>query len=303
MTMLRAGFADLMAPGLFDVIALAYKQYPDEYSKIFKVKTSNRKYETATTIENIGAASEKTEGASVGYSDLTQGYDTTFTHKTFAVGARVTREAYDDDLYSVFRDKLGQYLARSMKQRWEILGANVLNNGFTASYSGGGISGTDAKALFASDHPWASGGTWSNLLSPAADLTPTSLQTLLTQVETATEANSVNIALIPKTLIVPPALRWDASVILESQLKSGGANNDKNPLLDLNLSYMVNHYLTDTDAWFIQCDYHGLVFFDRQRPKLEADDDFDSGDAKVKMTGRASAGYDDPMGMFGSAGA
>ena len=274
MTMLRAGFADLMATGLFDVIALAYKQYPDEYSKIFNVKTSNRQYEKATTIEGVGAATEKNEGAPVSYSDLTQGYDTTFTHKTFAIGARISREAYDDDLYSVFKSKLGTALARSIKQRWEVLAANVLNNGFTASYAGGGLSGTDGVALFATNHPWASGGTWSNRAATDADLTPTSLETMLTLAETATESNSINIALIPKTLIIAPANRWNASVILESQLKSGTANNDKNPLLDLDLKYVVNHYLTDTDAWFVQCDYHGLILFERLRPKMEADDDF-----------------------------
>jgi len=296
-TMLSSGFADLMAPGLFDVISTNYKQYPDEYSKILNVKTSKKQYEKSTTIENVAAAPEKSKGEAVNFAVLTQGYDTTSTHKTYAQGCRVEREAYDDDLYSIFRDKLGQYLARSMKQRAETIGANVFNNAFSTSYLGG-----DGHELLDTNHPFASGSTYQNEPTAAVDLSQTSLEDMFTLLESATEANSMNIQLIPKMLLVPPALRWTASVLLESQLKSGTANNDKNPFLDLDVNYMVDHYLSDSDAWFVLSDAHSLIFWERQRPKLEADDDFDTGDAKVKITARYSTQWESPLGVVGSPG-
>lgn len=296
-TMLSSGFADLMAPGLFDVISTNYKQYPDEYSKIVNVKSSKKQYEKSTTIENVAAAPEKSKGEAVNFAVLTQGYDTTATHKTYAQGCRVEREAYDDDLYTVFRDKLGQYLARSMKQRAEVIAANIFNNGFSTSYLGG-----DGHELFDTDHPFASGGTYQNELTTAADLSQTSMEDMLTLLETAKEANSMNVMFIPKMLLVAPADRWTASVLLESQLKAGVANNDKNPFLDLDLSYMVDHYLTDTDAFFVLSDAHSLIFWERQRPKMEADDDFDTGDAKVKITARYSTMWECPLGVVGTPG-
>jgi len=301
MVMNRSGFADLMAPGLYDVISLAYKQYPDEYTKIFNVKTSNRKYEQNSKIEGIGAAGEKTEGNSISYSDLTQGYDNTFTHKTYAIGARVTREAYDDDLYSQLKGKLGTYIARAIKQRWEIQAANVLNNGFTASYTGTGQTGTDTKALFATDHPFASGGTYANKPGTDVDLSHTALEAMITLADKAQEAGSLPVVFIPKRIVVTPDQRWLAETILKSPLKSGTANNDVNTMSNI-VTYEMNHYLTDSDAWFLQTDYNPLVFFERQKPTMETMDDFDTKDAKITIVGRCSAGYEDPMGIFASSG-
>jgi hypothetical protein len=297
--MLSGGFADLMAPGLFDVIKDKYKLWPEEYSKIFNVKKSTRQYEQSQVVEGIAAAPQKNEGASVNFANLTQGYKATATHKTYAQGARVTREAYDDDLYSVFKEKLGTYLARSVRQRMEVLAANVFNNGFTA----GATAGPDGVALFSTVHPFRSGGTYSNALAVAADLSSTSMEDMLTLLEGTQEANSINIQLIPKTLLVAPAGRWTASVLLESALKPGVANNDKNALLDLDLSFMVDHFLTDSDAWFVLSDSHSLIFWERQAPKLEADDDFDTGDAKVKLTSRASTMWEIATGVVGTPGA
>jgi hypothetical protein len=301
MVMNRSGFADLMTPGLADVISMAYKTYQDEYSKIFNVKTSGKKYEQNTAIEGIGAAGEKTEGNSISYSDLTQGYDRTWTHKTFAIGSRITREAYDDDLYSQFKGKLGQYIARSIKQRWEIQAANVLNNGFTASYTTGGQTGGDAKALFATDHPFASGGTYANRPSTDVDLSHTSLEAMITLCDIAQEAGSIPIQFIPKRIVINPRDRWLAETLLKSPLKSGTANNDVNTLSNI-VTYEMNHYLSDADAWFLQTDYNPLVFWERQKPTLETMDDFDTKDAKITIVGRCSAGFEDPMGVFGTSG-
>lgn len=293
--MTRDGFAELMLPGLRDVVADKFKQYPDEYSKYVVSKNSDRRYEYGLVIEGFGAAPEKNEGAAVQFDDLTQGYKTTFTNASYARGARVTHEAWTDDLYKVFKTKLGTFLARSMKQRREILCADILNNGFTTP-------GADGKPLFATDHPYKSGGTYANTLATQADLSAASLQDLITVLETTKDAGDITVQLIAKLLIVPPANRWAASTILRSQKDPDSANNAINPLYDMNIKYMVNHYLTDPDSWFVECDEHGLIYFDREKVKLSADDDFDTGDAKVKITMRCCAGYDDPRGIAGCSG-
>ena len=294
---LRGAFSDILAPGLAEVIALAYKKYPEEYSKIFTVETSKRQYEKTTTIEGMGPAVVKLEGAPVSYADLTQGYDKTYTHITYGLGFRVSKEMYDDDLYGVMK-KAAEYLGRSVKLKIETSAANVFNNGFDSSFTGG-----DGKELFATDHPFASGGTGRNELSTPADLTTASIEQALSDIEGTTDSTGMPIALIAKTLLVAPANRWAADVILGSQLKSGTANNDKNPLLDLNLSYMVNHYLSDADAWFLLCDQNELKFYNRESPLFENEDDFDTKDGKFSVTTRFSTGWADWPGVFGTPGA
>ena len=291
--MLKSGFANEMIPGLYDVISDKFKLLPDVYSKIFTVRDSKRSYEEGQLIEGFGAASEKNESAAVEYVDLTQGYKTTFTNLTYARGTRVSRECYDDDLYSVFKDKLGTYLARSMKQRREVVAANVFNNGFATT-------GADGKVLFATDHPYVSGGTYSNRLATGADLSATSLQDLITVMETTLDPGSVNIQLIAKQLIVAPANRFNAKIILNSAQDPDSANNAINPLKDEGISLQVWHYLTDAGIWILKADQHAAYYFNRQAPKLEADDDFDTGDAKIKITMRGVAGYDDPRGLAAS---
>lgn len=297
MTALRPNFSDILAPGLAEVVALSYRQYPDEYTKIFNVENSTRQYEKTTTIEGLGIATVKDEQTGVTYGDLTQGYDKTYTHTTYGIGFKVSQEMYDDDLYGVMK-KAAQYLGRSMKLRIETSAANVFNNGFNSSYTGG-----DGKELFATDHPFASGGTGRNELSTPADLSQASIEQMLTDIESTTDSTGAPIALIARKLLVAPANRWTASVILESQLKSGTANNDKNPLLDLDLTYIVNHYLSDPDAYFMLCDQNELKFYMRQKPKFENGDDFDTGDAKYKVTSRYSTGWADWPGVFGTPGA
>jgi len=297
MTAIRGNFSDILAPGLAEVVALSYRQHPDEYTKIFTPEGSTRQYEKTTTIEGIGIAQVKDEQVGVSYGDLTQGYDKTFTHVTYGIGFRISEEMYDDDLYGVMK-KAAQYLGRSMKLRIETSAANVFNNGFNSSYTGG-----DAKELFATDHPFASGGTGRNELSTAADLSQASLEQAMTDIESTTDSTGAPIALVAKKLLVAPANRWAASVLLESQLKAGTSNNDKNVFLDLDLNYIVNHYLSDADAWFLLCDQNELKFWNRQKPKFQNGDDFDTGDAKFKVTARHSTGWSDWPGLFGSPGA
>jgi phage major head subunit gpT-like protein len=239
------------------------------------------------------------EGEGVHFADLTQGYDETFEADEFGLGFRVSRNAYDDDLYHVF-DKAAQHLGRSIRLAIETAGANVFNNGWQ---TGAAYLGADGVELFSRVHPFVSGGTAVNEITAAADLSATSLQSALIDIETLKGADGVPLALIAKTLLVPGQLRWDASTILESQKKAGTANNDKNVFLDLDLSYQVNHYLTGDDDAFITCDQNELRGYMRKKPKFENDDDFDTGDAKFKVTSRFKFGWADAPGLYGILGA
>jgi len=299
MTAFRGAFSDILAPGLAEVVALAYKMYPEEYSKIFKMKGSKKKSEQTTTIEGLGVAPVLNEGAPIEFKDLTQGYDETYTHVDYGLGFRVTRNMYDDDLYGVM-ESAAEYLGRSIRLSIENAAANIFNNGFTASAA---YYGPDGVELFSRVHPFASGGTAANELSAAADLSTTSLQAALSDVESMVDSTGAPIVLIPKTLLIPSELRWDASVILESQLKSGTANNDKNVFKDLDLSFEINHYLTDADTSFLICDKNSLKGWMRQKPKFENDDDFDTKDAKFSVVSRFSFGWADWVGVYGLLGA
>jgi len=299
-TMLSGAFADFMAPGLMNVIALKYKEFPVTYTQYMNTVKSKKQYEKASGVEGMGIAPQKNEGSSVSYDSLTQGYDTTFTNITFGQGGRVTRECWDDDLYSVFEGKLGKFLARSVKIRQELLCADVLNNGF-AAYTASGQSGGDGSYLFATNHPFASGGTYANKASTDATLSHTSLEAMITLLRKQKDAHSVPIMLVEKKLIIPSDLEWTARVILDSDQKSGTANNDVN-VLKKRLQIVDVPYLSSTTAWFLQADEHSMEYIDRQAPTMEWSDDFDTGDAKVKVTLRASAGYEQAIGMYGSDG-
>jgi len=294
MVMLKAGFSDLLQEGVFEVVADAFKQRPDEYNKILNMEKSSKHSELITTMEGLGIAPLKVEGADTTFADLTQGYDQTTIHTTYSYGIRISKELYDDDLYNIVKNA-SKYLGKSIKQRIEVSAANVYNNAFA-------VAGPDGSTLCAVNHPWASGGTWSNRLAADTDLSVASIESMLTLVETTSDANGINLQLIPKTVLVAPANRFTTSVILESQKKSGTMNNDKNPLLDLDLSYMVNHYLTDDDAWFVLGDEHYAYFFERMKPKFESDDDFKSGDALFKVTNRLSTAWATGMGIAGTPG-
>ena len=295
MTMLRDGFAELMLPGLSLVISDKFKMAPEQYSKIFNVKKSTQRYEYGLTVEGFGAAVEQDESNPVQFVDLTQGYKKTYTNLRFSRGTRVSRDAYDDDLYKIFKEKLGAYLARSIKQRFEILAADVLNNGFS-------VTGADGKYLFATDHPYKSGGTYANALATGADLSATSLQDLITVAETTTDAGSVPIELVMKQLIIAPANKWVAKELLKSEKDPETANNAYNAIKDENLSLIILRNLSDSGSWFLAADkdMHDLTFWKREAPKVSAEDDFDSGDAKIKITARAVAGYTDPRGICGT---
>lgn len=290
-------FSDILAPGFEDILFEEFDRYGDQYKQIVNIIKSEKSYERTSGVSGFGLVPSKAKGVAMVYDDPIQGYDQTFTHTSYGLGFRVEKELYDDDLYNVMSD-MPKALGRSAKMTIETNAANLLNNAFAAAPLGG-----DGIRLCATNHPLTGGGTEQNTLTVAADLSTTSLQQALTDIEDTRDDRNLRIKLVPKLLVVPAALRWDASVILESQLKSGTANNDKNVFKDLSLTYTTNNYLTDADAWFILCDTHFLTMYERQRLEFENDDDFDTKDAKFSVFFRNSFGWKDWRGCYGSPGA
>ena len=301
MTTLRANFADLLEPGLREILFNEWDNYPEEFSKIFNVHDSKKRNEKDSGASNFGLPPEKDEGDSIQYTDPTQGYDTTYTHKTYAWGFRVTREMYEDDLYGII-NKMPANLGRSFRQRVETQAAALFNSGF-GTVGGSYMSGSDGKELFATDHPLLGGGTEQNELTTSADLSPSSLQQAIEDLEDTRDDENLLIMVKPRLLVVPRQLKWTARELLGSNQKPYVANNELNALLDEDLSYFVWHHLTDPDAWFLRADQHYTNFFWRRRLDFGQGNDFDTEDAKYKATMRFSLGWSDWRGWYGSPGA
>lgn len=296
MTAVRPNFGDLLAPGFRDIFVETSKQYPEMYTQLFNVKNSTRQYEEDSSISGFGTVPEKDEGVGIVYDDPIQGFNVRYTHRTHGLGFRVTREMWEDDQYGAMK-KMPAALGRSMRITIETDAANVYNRGFNSSYAGG-----DGKELLATDHPLTGGGTGRNELSAAADLSETSLEQAMIDIAAITDDRGLLIAKRPVKLVVGPAFAWTAQRLLQSTLAPGSANNAVNPANGL-MPYIVNPYLTDPDAWFIILDDSELNWFWRRRPDLEQGNDFDTEDAKFKVTARWSRGWSDWRSVFGSPGA
>lgn len=297
MTVARSGFSALLTPGLHAVFLNEFKTWSPEYTQIMNVETSAKQLEQDVLLTGLGTMGEKTEGSSVAYEDISQGYTTTYTHATYEKGVRITQEMYEDDLYGPMK-KLTTALARSAKQRMEVNGANVLNNAFSTTTG----LGADGLCLINSAHVLSVGGTQSNALSAAADLTTSSLQEAINVIEGCQDEKGLNVALKSKLLVVPYTLQFTASELLDSQYKPGVADNDINALRNKGLTFTVNHYLTDNDAWFLLAEEHKLNWFWRVPLQFFKGNDFDTDDCKVKARMRFSAGFSDWRGVAGSAG-
>jgi phage major head subunit gpT-like protein len=294
---MRSNFGDLLAPGFRSIFMDKFNEYPAEYPAIFNILTSDRQYEDDSSVSGFGFVPEKEEGVGISYDDPIQGYNKRYTHKTYGLGFRVTKEMYEDDLYSKM-SKMPKALGRSMRITMETDMANVYNRAFNSTYAGG-----DGKQLCATDHPLTGGGTENNALSSAADFTATSLEQALIDIQGTVDDRSLILALRPQKLLVHPAGEWNAQKILRSSQEPGTANNDMNPAKGvLPGGIVVNHYLTDTDAWFILCDDHEVNCFMRRRPEFDRTNDFDTEDAKFKTTARWSNGFSEWRGIFGSPG-
>lgn len=291
-------FAKALWPGVNAWYGKSYNDYATEWDKLFDKNTSSKAYEEDVGLSSLGLAAVKAEGAPITYDSERQGFTTRYNHVVYALGFIITREAYEDDQYDVVGKKKANALARSMRQTKEIVAANVYNRATTSGYTGG-----DGVVLLSASHVNVAGGTYSNIQS--ADLSEAALEQAFIDIEGFTDDRGLIIAAKPKSLIIPRQLRFEANRILKSDGRVGTDNNDTNALKDSGLftNIVVNHYLTDADAWFIRTDVpEGMKYFERRGDAFEMDNDFDTENAKFKASGRYSFGWSDPRGLYGSMG-
>jgi phage major head subunit gpT-like protein len=292
-------FSELLEPGLRRIYGDSYKEYPEEYSKIFSVETSTRAWEESLSMAGLGLVPTKPEGQGITYDDPIQGPTHQITHSTYGKGFIVTREMFEDDLYKKIRN-LPKALARSVRMTIETTAANVYNNAFDATVA----TGADGKELCATDHVLLAGGSYKNELTTAADFDTTSLEQALIDIANMVDDRGLLIHARPVKLVHPTELDWQVKKVLQSEKDPDSANNAINPAVgSFSGGIILNHYLTDPDAWFIITDVpNGPVFYWRRRPAFSKDNDFDTENAKWKTTYRMSVGWDDPRGLFGSPG-
>jgi len=300
MAISRAQLLKELLPGLNALFGLEYKTYQEEHKEIYETETSERSFEEETKLSGFSAAPVKAEGAAIAYDNAQEAWTARYSHETIALGFSITEEAVEDNLYDSLSKRYTKALARAMAYTKQVKAASVLNNGFSSSYVGG-----DGKALFAADHPLVSGGTNSNRLT-ASDLNETSLEAAVIQIAGWTDERGLLIAAKPGKLIVPPALMFTAKRLLDTELRVATADNDINALKAMGSipgGYTVNHFLTDTNAWFLTTDVpNGMKHFVRTPLQNSMDGDFDTGNVRYKSRERYSFGWSDPLGMFGSPG-
>lgn len=295
----RSAHPALLWPGVASIFGGKYNEYPPEWSRIFSQRTSSKAYEKFVEEGGFSMAPVKSEGAPIEYDADTQGYTATFTHVVYAKGFIVTREAIEDNQYEEVANRRASKLAKAMRVTTETVHANVLNRGFSTSYPIG-----DGAALFSAAHPTATGNQ-SNLLS-AADLSEAALEAAIIQISKAKDTAGLPIASKVKRLIIGPDNIFNVERILGSTLQSNSEKNDINALRSMGSipEVVVNHYLTDSDAWFIQTDEEdGLVSYWRRKPSLQQDTDFDTENARAKSSMRFAAGVGDWRALYGNAGA
>jgi hypothetical protein len=286
------------------LFGLEYARYGEEHKEIYETETSERSFEEETKLSGFSAAPVKNEGSAIAYDNAQEAWTARYNHETIALGFSLTEEAIEDNLYDSLSARYTKALARAMSYTKQVKAANVLNNGFTnsAAYYGG-----DNVPLFSSAHPLVSGGTNSNIPSTPADLNETSLENAVIQIAAWTDERGLLIAAKPKKLIVPPALQFVATRLLETELRVGTTDNDINALKNngsIPEGYTINHFLTDTNAWFLTTDVpNGMKHFIRSPLANSMDGDFDTGNVRYKARERYSFGWSDPLGMYGSIGA
>lgn len=296
-----SSFAKALWPGVNAWYGKEYGEYQVEYTKLFDTFKSTRQFEEDVGVSSFGLLSVKTEGGPISYDSERQTFTTRYTHVVYASGFVITREIMEDDQYDVVGQRKAQGLAFATRQTKEIIGANVYNNAFT-----GGPTFGDGKAILVSDHPNFAGGTQSNILATAADLSEAALEQACIDIAGFTNDRGLLIAVRPKSLIIPRQLIYEAKRILGSDGRVGTDNNDLNALKTMGAvpEVVTNHFLTDTDAWFIRTDVkNGMKHFERRADEFNMDNDFDTENAKYKVTGRYSFGVTDWRGLYGSPGA
>jgi hypothetical protein len=302
MAISRAQLLKELLPGLNALFGLEYKRYGEEHKEIYETETSDRSFEEETKLAGFSAAPVKNEGQAIAYDNAQEAWTARYNHETIAMGFSITEEAMEDNLYDSLSARYTKALARAMSYTKQVKAAAILNNGFNSSVTYG-----DGQSLFSTAHPLVSGGTNSNRPATAADLNETSLENAVIQIAAWTDEKGLLIAAKPRKLIVPPALMFVATRLLETNLRVGTTDNDLNALKNngsIPEGYTVNHFLTDNNAWFLKTDVpNGLKHFVRVALATSMDADFDTGNSRYKARERYSFGVSDSLGVYGSPGA
>jgi hypothetical protein len=303
MAISRAQLVKELEPGLNALFGLEYARYENQHTEIFATETSDRAFEEEVMLSGFGSAPVKNEGAAVEFDDAVESFTARYTHETIALAFAITEEAIEDNLYDRLAARYTRALARSMANTKQVKAASVLNNAFNA----GQFAGGDGVALCATNHPLVSGGTFSNELATPADLSETSLEQSLIDIQAFVDERGLKVALQGRKLIIPKELQFTAERILKSPLRVGTADNDINALKNMGMipeGYRINNFLTDSDAFFIMTDApNGLKHFVRAPLRTAIEGDFDTGNTRFKARERYSFGFSDPRGIFGSPGA
>jgi len=301
MAISRAQLLKELLPGLNALFGLEYARYGEEHKEIYETEQSERSFEEETKLSGFSAAPVKNEGSAIAYDNGQEAFTARYNHETIALGFSITEEAVEDNLYDSLSARYTKALARAMAYTKQVKAASIINNGFSSSYLGG-----DGVALFSTAHPLISGGVNSNRPSTNADLNETSLENAVIQIAGWTDERGLLIAAKPRKLIVPPALMFVATRLLETSLRVGTTDNDINALKNngsIPEGYTVNHFLTDTNGWYLTTDVpNGLKHFERMALTNSMDGDFDTGNVRYKARERYSFGWSDPLGVFGSPG-
>ena len=302
MAISRAQLLKELLPGLNALFGLEYAKYGEEAAEIFETESSDRSFEEETKLSGFGAAPVKNEGAAIAYDNAQEAWTARYNHETVSMGFSITEEAIEDNLYDSLSSRYTKALARAMAYTKQVKGAAILNNAFAAATTYG-----DGQTLCSTAHPLVSGGTNSNRPTTGADLNETSLEAAVIQIAGWTDERGLLIAAKPRKLVLPADLQFVATRLLDTDLRPGTADNDINALRNNGTipdGYTVNHYLTDTNAWFLLTDVpNGLKHFVRTPMSTSMDADFDTGNSRYKARERYSFGVSDPLGVFGSPGA
>ena len=301
MAISRAQLLKELLPGLNALFGMEYQRYGEEHKEIYETESSERSFEEELKLSGFGAAPVKDEGSAITYDTAQESFVARYTHETIGLGFSITEEAMEDNLYVSVSARYTKALARAMSYTKQVKAAYPLNNGFSTTFSSG-----DGVALFSTAHPLVSGGTNSNRPSTGADLNETSLEDAIIQIGKWTDERGLKIAAKARKLIIPSDLQFVATRLLQSDYRVGTADNDINAVKTNGVipeGYSVNHYLTDTNAFFITTDVpDGMKHFVRAPMTTTMDGDFDTGNVRYKARERYSFGVSDPLGIFGSPG-
>jgi hypothetical protein len=308
MAISRAQLLKELLPGLNALFGMEYARYGEEHKEIYETEKSERSFEEETKLAGFSAAPVKNEGSAIAYDNAQEAFTARYTHETIALGFSITEEAIEDNLYDSLSARYTKALARAMAYTKQVKAAAVLNNGFNGAYLGG-----DGVTLFGNNssntrvgHPLVGGGVNYNSPTTGVDLNETSLENAVIQIAAWTDERGLLIAAKPRKLVIPPALMFVAKRLLDTELRVATADNDINAIKQMGAipeGYTVNHFLTDSNAWFLTTDVpNGLKHFERMPLANSMDGDFDTGNVRYKARERYSFGWSDPLGMWGSSG-